>query len=82
MYGRLLKFSIDRSIRASPAQPNAEIPGLGHERTLGVEGIQKIVCQASSLPAEEMKQGILDGVAAWRDGPPTDDVSLMLVHVR
>jgi serine phosphatase RsbU (regulator of sigma subunit) len=49
---------------------------------LGVEGVQEIVRQASSLPAGEMKQGILDGVAAWREGPPTDDVSLMLVHVR
>jgi phosphoserine phosphatase RsbU/P len=49
---------------------------------LGVEGVQKIVRQTSSLPAHEMKQGILDGVAAWRKGPPTDDVSLMLVHVR
>jgi phosphoserine phosphatase RsbU/P len=49
---------------------------------LGIEGIQEIVHQTSSLPAHEMKQGILDGVAAWRVGPPTDDVSLMLVHVR
>ena len=49
---------------------------------LGIEGVQEIVRQASSLPAHEMKQGILDGVAAWREGPPTDDVSLMLVHVR
>jgi len=49
---------------------------------LGVEGVQKIVRQTSSLPPHEMKQGILDGVAAWREGPPTDDVSLMLVHVR
>jgi PAS domain S-box-containing protein len=49
---------------------------------LGVEGIQEIVRQTSSLPATEMKQGILDGVAAWRKGPPTDDVSLILVHVR
>jgi PAS domain S-box-containing protein len=48
---------------------------------LGVEGVQEIVRQTSSLPAHEMKQGILDGVAAWREGPPTDDVSLMLVHV-
>jgi sigma-B regulation protein RsbU (phosphoserine phosphatase) len=48
---------------------------------LGVEGVQEIVRQTSSLPAREMKQGILDGVAAWREGPPTDDVSLMLVHV-
>ena len=49
---------------------------------LGVSGVQEIVRQTSSLRAEEMKQGILDGVAAWREGPPTDDVSIMLVHVR
>jgi PAS domain S-box-containing protein len=49
---------------------------------LGVEGVQEIVRQASFLPANEMKQAILDGVAAWREGPPTDDVSLMLLHVR
>jgi PAS domain S-box-containing protein len=49
---------------------------------LGIEGVQRIVRQTSSLPPHEMKQGILDGVAAWREGPPTDDVSLMLVHVR
>jgi serine phosphatase RsbU (regulator of sigma subunit) len=49
---------------------------------LGVEGFQEIVRQTSSLPAAEMKQGILDGVATWRKGSPTDDVSLILVHVR
>jgi PAS domain S-box-containing protein len=49
---------------------------------LGIEGIQEIVRQTSYLAPHEMKQGILDGVAAWREGPPTDDVSLMLVHVR
>jgi len=49
---------------------------------LGVEGVQEIVRESSSLPAGQMKQAILDGVAAWRQGPPTDDVSLMLVHVR
>jgi PAS domain S-box-containing protein len=49
---------------------------------LGVAGVQEIVRRTSSLPAAEMKQGILDGVAAWREGPPTDDVSLMIVHVR
>jgi len=49
---------------------------------LGVEGVREIVRQTSSLPPHEMKQGILDGVAAWREGSPTDDVSLMLVHVR
>jgi PAS domain S-box-containing protein len=49
---------------------------------LGIEGVQEIVRQKSSLSPHEMKQGILDGVAAWREGPPTDDVSLVLVHVR
>src|SRR5215469_6150468 len=49
---------------------------------LGVEGVREIVHQATALPAEQMKQSILDGVAAWRNGPPTDDVSLMLAHVR
>jgi hypothetical protein len=29
-----------------------------------------------------MKKGILDRVAEWRDGPPTDDVSLVLVEAR
>jgi FixJ family two-component response regulator len=49
---------------------------------LDISGVQEIVRQTSFLPAEEMKQGILDGVAAWRNGPPTDDVSLVLAHVR
>ena len=49
---------------------------------LGIEGLREIVRQTSTLPAQEMKQGILDGVAAWRSGPPSDDVSLVLVHVR
>jgi serine phosphatase RsbU (regulator of sigma subunit) len=49
---------------------------------LGIASVQEIVRQMSSLPAEETKQGILDGVADWREGPPHDDVSLMLVHVR
>ena len=48
---------------------------------LGIEGIREIVHQTSTLSAQEMKQGILDGVAAWRSGPPSDDVSLVLVHV-
>jgi len=48
---------------------------------LGIPGVQEIVRRASSLPAAEMKQAILDDVAAWRNGPPTDDVSLMVVHV-
>jgi PAS domain S-box-containing protein len=49
---------------------------------LGIPGVQEIVRQTSSLPAKEMKRAILDRVAAWRNGPATDDVSLMVVHVR
>jgi serine phosphatase RsbU (regulator of sigma subunit) len=49
---------------------------------LGIEGIREIVRQTAALPSDEMKQGILDGVAAWRSGPPHDDVSLVLVQVR
>jgi serine phosphatase RsbU (regulator of sigma subunit) len=49
---------------------------------LGVAGLQEIVRRSSMLPAVDMKQCILDGVASWREGPPTDDVSLMMVHLR
>jgi PAS domain S-box-containing protein len=48
---------------------------------LGVEGVQKIVRETSRLPFNEMKKGILDSVAEWREGPPTDDVSVVLVEV-
>jgi sigma-B regulation protein RsbU (phosphoserine phosphatase) len=48
---------------------------------LGVEGVQNFVRETSLLPFSEMKQGILDRVAAWRDGLPSDDVSLVLVEV-
>ena len=48
---------------------------------LGVEGVQKFVRETSLLPFGEMKQGILDRVAEWREGPSADDVSLVLVEV-
>ena len=48
---------------------------------LGVPGVQKFVGETSLLPFAEMKQGILDRVAAWREGPASDDVSLVLVEV-
>jgi sigma-B regulation protein RsbU (phosphoserine phosphatase) len=53
-----------------------------HGEMLEVEGVQNIVRETSLLPFREMKQGILNRVAAWRDGPPVDDVSLVLVDVR
>jgi PAS domain S-box-containing protein len=49
---------------------------------LNVEGVENFVRETARLPFGEMKQGILDRVAAWRDGPPVDDVSLVLVEVR
>ena len=48
---------------------------------LGVEGLQEIVRGAAHKPMAEMKQTILDQVAAWRDGPITDDMSLVLVEL-
>ena len=48
----------------------------------GIDGIREIARQTAALPSDEMKQGILDGVAAWRSGPRHDDVSLVLVQVR
>jgi PAS domain S-box-containing protein len=48
---------------------------------LGVEGVQNIVRETSLLPFQEMREGILTRVAAWRHGPVTDDMSLVLVEV-
>jgi PAS domain S-box-containing protein len=48
---------------------------------LDVDGLQKIVRETSHLPLGEMKQGILDRVAAWRAGPSRDDMSLVLLEV-
>jgi PAS domain S-box-containing protein len=48
---------------------------------LGVAGVRNFVREDSRLPLREMKQSILDKVAAWRDGPATDDVSLVLAEV-
>jgi phosphoserine phosphatase RsbU/P len=48
---------------------------------LGVEGVQKYVRETSELPFGEMKKGILDLVANWREGPPSDDMSLVLVDI-
>jgi phosphoserine phosphatase RsbU/P len=48
---------------------------------LGVEGVQKIVRETAALPLSEMKQAILDRVAAWREGPTADDLSLILAEI-
>jgi PAS domain S-box-containing protein len=49
---------------------------------LGVPGVEKIVRETAHLPFSQMNQGILDRIAAWSDGPPADDVSLVLVEVQ
>ena len=49
---------------------------------LGVPGIQKFVRETAELPFAEMKHALLDRVAAWRAGPPSDDVSLVLAEVQ
>jgi serine phosphatase RsbU (regulator of sigma subunit) len=51
-------------------------------KMLKVEGGQNFVREAAVLPLKEMKQGILNRVAAWRDGPPVDDALLVLVEAR
>jgi phosphoserine phosphatase RsbU/P len=48
---------------------------------LGTEGVQKFVRETALLPFGEMKHALLDRVTAWRDGPPTDDMSLVLLEV-
>jgi PAS domain S-box-containing protein len=48
---------------------------------LGVEGLREFVGEAAQRPLPEMAGVILDRVAAWRDGPPADDVSLILAEM-
>ncbi|HXW55341.1 MAG TPA: SpoIIE family protein phosphatase [Candidatus Cybelea sp.] len=48
---------------------------------LGVPGVEKFVRETALLPFGEMKQALLDRLAGWREGPPQDDVSLILVEV-
>jgi PAS domain S-box-containing protein len=48
---------------------------------LKVGGVQSFVRETALLPFSEMKQGILNRVAAWSNGSPVDDVSLVLVEV-
>jgi len=48
---------------------------------LGVEGLKEIVRGAADKPLAEMKRMVLEGVNAWRYGPATDDVSIVLAQV-
>jgi PAS domain S-box-containing protein len=48
---------------------------------LGIDGLREIVSNVSGLPVAEMKEQILSRVAAWRDGPAADDVSLVVLEL-
>ena len=52
------------------------------EEMLGVEGFSQLVLDSAKHKLPEMRQAILDGVAAWSHGPLVDDVSLVIVEVR
>ena len=52
------------------------------DEMLGVQGLEELVRQSAKRALPEMRQAILDGVAAWRDGPLTDDMSLVIVELR
>jgi sigma-B regulation protein RsbU (phosphoserine phosphatase) len=52
------------------------------DEMLGEEGFAELVRRSAKRPLQEMKQAILDGVAAWRHGPHTDDMSLVIVELR
>jgi serine phosphatase RsbU (regulator of sigma subunit) len=51
------------------------------EEMLGIQGFAEIVQTTATLPPRSMKQAILDKVAAWRSGPPSDDMSLVIAGV-
>jgi PAS domain S-box-containing protein len=51
------------------------------EEMLGVEGLGQLLLDSAELPLPEMRQAILDGVAAWSQGPLVDDVSLVIVEI-
>src|SRR3970282_238339 len=48
------------------------------EEMLGMDGFTRIVQRHAALPLEQMKRGILRDVEAFRHGPVTDDISLVL----
>jgi serine phosphatase RsbU (regulator of sigma subunit) len=48
---------------------------------LGVDGLAEIVKDTSKLPLGEMKHELIERVAAWRGGPPDDDMSLVVVEI-
>ena len=81
--GPEVTLDVDLSMATAWCSTPTELPtfSIRTANMLGVQGVQKFVRETSLLPFHQMKQGILDRVAEWRDGPPTDDVSLVLMQV-
>jgi len=52
------------------------------DEMLGIEGLEDLIRRSAKRTLPDMKQAILQGVAAWRHGPLTDDMSLVLVEIR
>jgi PAS domain S-box-containing protein len=52
------------------------------DEMLAIEGLEELVRQSAGRTLPEMKQAIIEGVAAWSHGPLADDVSLVIVEVR
>jgi PAS domain S-box-containing protein len=52
------------------------------EEMLGVGGFSQLLLDSAKHKLPEMRQAILDGVAAWSHGPLVDDVSLVIVEIR
>ena len=48
---------------------------------LGAEGLLNFVRESSLLPFDEMLPAILERIAAWRQGPFVDDVTIILAEV-
>jgi PAS domain S-box-containing protein len=53
-----------------------------HQEMLGIEAFSQLVLDAANRPLPEMRQAIINGVAAWRRGPLADDVSLIILEIR
>ncbi len=52
------------------------------DEMLGIEGFSQLVLDSAKHKLPEMRQAILDGVAAWSHGPLADDVSLVIVEIQ
>jgi PAS domain S-box-containing protein len=53
----------------------------GQNDMLGVEGLSEIVRETALLPLSEMTKEIVNRVAAFRHGPPADDMSLVALEI-